>query len=237
MTCAEPSAWAKRECSAPGNASAAAPRQRIRRNRWTSRASSRRGTICSTSLSNEMSPWTGSRRITPTRSTASRSDLAPRSRGPSDMLRAAPEMATCSKCGFVMDERTRPPKCPRCATPTQPATFAPPGATRPGAPPGPARPGPRNLEPVGAPPVFGGAAPTTGTASGQTLYGLPMPDDGDELTMLGGDDSGPLDETRKTSGPPTIDSAESSGQFDAAALFGEVDLAAASDESLELDLP
>jgi tetratricopeptide (TPR) repeat protein len=150
------------------------------------------------------------------------------------MLRAAPEMATCSKCGFVMDERTRPPKCPRCATPTQPATFTPPGATRTGAPPGGR---PRNLEPVGAPPVFGGAAPTTGTASGQTLYGLPMPDDGDELTMLGGDDSGPLDETRKTSGPPTIDSSESSGQFDAAALFGEVDLASVSADSLELDLP
>jgi len=144
-----------------------------------------------------------------------------------------------------MDERTRPPKCPRCATPTQSASgpFAPPGALRPGAPAGGARPSPRNLEPVGAPPVFGGATPVTGTASGQTLYGLPVSDDVDELTMLG-DDSDPLGEPmgQPSSGPPSIGASESSGNFDTADLFestnyGEVDLSTPSEDGLELDLP
>jgi tetratricopeptide (TPR) repeat protein len=152
------------------------------------------------------------------------------------MLRTAPEMATCSKCGFVMDERTRPPKCPRCATPTQSTAgpFAPPGGSRP-APGG--RPSPRNLEPVGAPPVFGGAMPATGTSSGQTLYGLPVTDD-DELTMLA-DDNDPLGEPNAPLGPSGP--SESSGDFDTADLFestnyGEVDLSQRSEDALELDL-
>ena len=76
ITNAEPTAWAKRVCSAPGKASEVTPSWRTRRRRCTSGVSMSSSTTRSSSASKATRPCTGSRRIMTRHARGSRTVVA-----------------------------------------------------------------------------------------------------------------------------------------------------------------
>jgi tetratricopeptide (TPR) repeat protein len=121
------------------------------------------------------------------------------------------DMATCSKCNFVMDAmRPAPTRCPRCGTPV--------GASR-----GVGGPPSVDLDDlgVGAPPAFAGEGQFNVSSAGSTLFGM-LPDDSLEAPVM--------------RSSPSDSGGISLGELDD--NFGELDLPMPGpDGSVELDLP